>query len=317
MTNFGIFPRDQKNNEAVSDAADQLKDVEPVINENEAFESFRAGTPNDQERFGDTVKDETEVSKQNLIQKISEKLKNSANSKKNIARAAIAAVAMAGTVALLANCGRVNDDNNQPGNSVDIEDQNDQIDLDDEFDNNNGGNITVDIDDDGNVTIDHGNGEIVDGGVDGDIDVIDDNENGINPEDYIEGDIFHFDEYMEALGFTFDKPSHSFAKPFRVAGGSSLGYASVKMTPDQTTIEFHDIESGRTVELIHNYHGVSSDEHLTIELNDSMIRSLDKSNLMEQLDGINWVATEEKTPLEWESTINTDNSSLPGFDYRS
>lgn len=306
MTNFGIFPRDQRNNEAVSDAADQLKSVEPVVNENEAFESFRAGTPNDQERFGDVVKDETEVSKQNLIQKISEKLKNSANSKKNIARAAIAAVAMAGTVALLANCGRVNDDNNQPGNSVDIEDQNDQIDLDDEFDNNNGGNITVDIDDDGNVTIDHGNGETVDGGVDGDIDVIDDNENEnrVNRDDYWEGDTFHLDDYAAALGYKHLEGASVFSFQFRDAGGNVTSYVQIGIKPSDSRIKYHDNMSGNEGELSYMYHGDHSGQTANIEFDDEIWDTGDHNYIESQIDAFDHFAYDASDALDWNGLSN-------------
>ncbi len=311
MTNFGIFPRDQRNNEAVSDASDQLKDVEPVISENEAFESFRAGTPNDQERFGDAVKDETEVSKQNLIQKISEKLKNSAQSKKNIARAAIAAVAMAGTVALLANCGRVNDDNNQPGNSVDIEDQDDQIDLDDEFDNNNGGNITVDIDDDGNVTIDHGNtdggnGEIIDGGVDGDIDVIDDNENEnrVNRDDYWEGDTFHLDDYAAALGYKHLEGDSVFSFQFRDAGGNVTSYVQIGIRPNDSSIRYHDNASENEGELSYMYRGDNSGQTANIEFDDEIWTTDDFNSVESRIDAFDHFAYDASDALDWNGLSN-------------
>lgn len=308
MTNFGIFPRDQKNNEAVSDAADQLKSVEPVVNENEAFESFRAGTPNDQERFGDAVKDETEVSKQNLIQKISEKLKNSANSKKNIARAAIAAVAMAGTVALLANCGRVNDDNNQPGNSVDIEDQNDQIDLDDEFDNNNGGNITVDIDDDGNVTIDHGNGETIDGGVDGDIDVIDDNENEnrVNRDDYWEGDTFHLDDYAAALGYNHMAGTDGFTFKYKDSNDNVTSYILIQIGQNDSTIKCHDGQDEHTEKLSYMYHGEHSGRAANIEFDDKIWSTGDYNYIESQIDAFDHFAYDASDALDWDGLSNWD-----------
>ncbi len=308
MTNFGIFPRDQRNNESVSDAADQLKSVEPVVNENEAFESFRAGTPNDQERFGDVVKDETEVSKQNLIQKISEKLKNSASSKKNIARAAIAAVAMAGTVALLANCGRVNDNNNQPGNSVDIEDQNDQIDLDDEFDNNNGGNITVDIDDDGNVTIDHGNGETVGGGVDGDIDVIDDNENEnrVNRDDYWEGDTFHLDDYAAALGYAHLENTSRFSFRYMDGGDNVTSYITISIAPNDSRIQYHDNVSGNEGELSYMYHGDNSGQTANIEFDGEIRNTGDHNYIESQIDAFDHFAYSASDALDWNGLSNWD-----------
>lgn len=307
MTNFGIFPRDQRNNEAVSDAADELKSVEPVVSENEAFESFRAGTPNDQERFGDAVKDETEVSKQNLIQKISEKLKNSASSKKNIARAAIAAVAMAGTVALLANCGRVNDDNNQPGNSVDIEDQNDQIDLDDEFDNNNGGNITVDIDDDGNVTIDHGNGETVDGGVDGDIDVIDDNENEnrVNRDDYWEGDTFHLDDYAAALGYNHLRGDDEFDLQFKDAAGNVTGYVIIGIDPGNTFIQYDNL-NGNNGKLSYMYRGENSGRTANIEFDDEIWTTDDFNSIESRIDAFDHFVYDASGALDWNGLSNWD-----------
>ena len=306
MTNFAIFPRDQKNNETVSDAADKPKGVEPVVNENEAFESFRAGTPNDQERFGDAVKDETEVSKQNLIQKISEKLKNSANSKKNIARAAIAAVAMAGTVALLANCGKVDGDNNQPGNSVDIEDQDGQIDLDDEFDNNNGGNVTVDIDDDGNVTIDHGNtdgdnGETIDGGVDGDIDVIDDNENEnrVNRDDYWEGDTFHLDDYAAALGYNHMEGVNSFSFKYKDSDGKVSSYVVIGINPNDSSIECYNAQNERNGELSYMYHGDHSGQTANIEFDDEIWNTGDRNFIESQIDAFDHFAYDASDALDW------------------
>lgn len=311
MTNFAIFPRDQKNNETVSDAADELKGVEPVVNENEAFESFRAGTPNDQERFGDAVKDETEVSKQNLIQKISEKLKNSANSKKNIFRVVTAAVAMAGTVALLANCGKVDGDNNQPGNSVDIEDQDNQIDLDDEFDNDDGGNITVDIDDDGNVTIDHGNtdggnGETVDGGVDGDIDVIDDNENEnrVNRDDYWEGDTFHLDDYAAALGYKHLEGYDMFTFQFRDAGNNVTSYVKIGISPNDSRIQYHDNVSGNEGELSFSYHGDHSGQTANIEFDDEIWKTGDHNFIESQIDAFDHFAYDASDALDWNGLSN-------------
>lgn len=197
-------------------------------------------------------------------------------------------------VSILAGCGIVDDDNDQPGNSVGIEDQDDRIDLDDELDDGNGSGITIGVDDQGNVIVDYGeNTNMIDN-------------TKVNRDDYWEGDTFHLDDYAAALGYTHLEGTKRFSFQFREDGGVVTSYITISIAPNSSSIQYHDDVSGDEGELSYMYHGDHSGQTANIEFDDDIWYTDEHNSIESHIDAFDHFAYIASDALDWNGLSNWD-----------